>query len=147
MTSAKQWLLAGFALLCVYGAVESKRNFKCPSGCSCSKETIICVGTLQIPRTIPNEINSLWVINHISSAEADYLVNKAQGIQCCIQGHILFAVLYPAELALGVCLVQSVNMSQSDFDFYVSPNRSMVNGSISEITEGMFSLMPSLQLL
>uniref|UniRef100_A0A8C4DHK0 Leucine rich repeat LGI family member 2 n=2 Tax=Dicentrarchus labrax TaxID=13489 RepID=A0A8C4DHK0_DICLA len=63
--------------------VESKRIFKCPSGCSCSKETIICVGPSQIPRTIPNEINSL----------------------------------------------------------------SMVNGSISEITEGMFALMPSLQLL
>lgn len=147
MTSAKQWLLAGFALLCVYGAVESKRNFKCPSGCSCSKETIVCVGTSQIPRTIPNEINSLWVINHISSDD-DYLFNKAQGNQCCIQGHILLAILcLSAELALGVCLVQSVNMSPSDFDLYVSPNRSMVNGSISEITEGMFSLMPSLQLL
>ncbi|XP_044045181.1 leucine-rich repeat LGI family member 2-like [Siniperca chuatsi] len=84
MTSTKQWLLAGFALMYIYGTVESKRNFKCPSGCSCSKETIICVGTSQqIPRTVPNEINSL----------------------------------------------------------------SMVNGSITEITEGMFSLMPSLQLL
>ncbi|XP_035515773.1 leucine-rich repeat LGI family member 2-like [Morone saxatilis] len=83
MTSTKQWLLAVFALLYIYGAVESKRIFRCPSGCSCSKETIICVGPSQIPRTIPNEINSL----------------------------------------------------------------SMVNGSISEITEGMFALMPSLQLL
>ncbi|KAL7405251.1 hypothetical protein ABVT39_025904 [Epinephelus coioides] len=83
MTSTQQWLLAGLALLCIYGAAESKRNFKCPSGCTCTKETIICVGTSQIPRTIPSEINSL----------------------------------------------------------------SMVNGSISEITEGMFSLMPSLQLL
>ncbi|KAM7419308.1 hypothetical protein PAMA_016427 [Pampus argenteus] len=83
MTSTKRWLLAGFALLYVCGAAESKRNFKCPSGCSCSKETIICVGTSQVPRTIPAEFNSL----------------------------------------------------------------SMVNGSIAEITEGMFSLMPSLQLL
>ncbi|XP_076583470.1 leucine-rich repeat LGI family member 2-like [Chaetodon auriga] len=83
MTCTKQWLLAGLALLFLCGAAESKRIFKCPSGCSCSKETIICVGTSQIPRTIPNEINSL----------------------------------------------------------------SMVNGSISEITEGMFALMPSLQLL
>ncbi|TKS68233.1 Leucine-rich repeat LGI family member 2 [Collichthys lucidus] len=61
MTHTKQWLLTGFALLYIYGAAESKRNFKCPSGCSCSKETIICVGTLQIPRTIPNEINSLFI--------------------------------------------------------------------------------------
>ncbi|XP_068613100.1 LOW QUALITY PROTEIN: leucine-rich repeat LGI family member 2-like [Brachionichthys hirsutus] len=83
MAFPKQWLLAGIALLCIYGAAESKRNFKCPSGCACSKETIICVGASQIPRTVPNEITSL----------------------------------------------------------------SLVNGSISEITEGMFALMPSLQLL
>ncbi|KAI4832442.1 hypothetical protein KUCAC02_015411 [Chaenocephalus aceratus] len=83
MTSSQQWLRVCFSLLCIYAAVESKRIFKCPSGCTCTKETIICVGTLQIPRTVPSEINSL----------------------------------------------------------------SLVNGSISEITEGMFSLMPSLQLL
>ncbi|XP_041641808.1 leucine-rich repeat LGI family member 2-like [Cheilinus undulatus] len=83
MTSTRQFLLAGLALVFIYGAAECRRNYKCPSGCSCTKETIICVGTSQIPKTIPSEINSL----------------------------------------------------------------SMVNGSISEVTEGMFSLMPSLQLL
>ncbi|XP_056136459.1 leucine-rich repeat LGI family member 2-like [Lampris incognitus] len=72
-----------FALLCVCLTVAAKRNFKCPSGCSCSKETVICVGTSQIPRTVPSDIHSL----------------------------------------------------------------SVVNGSIAEITEGMFALMPSLQLL
>uniref|UniRef100_A0A3B3VLI7 Uncharacterized protein n=1 Tax=Poecilia latipinna TaxID=48699 RepID=A0A3B3VLI7_9TELE len=35
------------------------RIVKCPSGCTCSKETLICVGASQIPRTIPTEINSL----------------------------------------------------------------------------------------
>ncbi|KAM3864830.1 leucine-rich repeat LGI family member 2-like [Diretmus argenteus] len=83
MPSTRHRLLICFALLCIYGTVQSKRIFKCPSGCTCSKETIICVGTSQIPRTIPNDINSL----------------------------------------------------------------SIVNGSVAEITEGMFSLMPSLQLL
>ncbi|CAJ1052315.1 leucine-rich repeat LGI family member 2-like [Xyrichtys novacula] len=83
MTSAKQWLLTGLVLVFIYGAAESKKTYKCPSGCTCTKETIICVGTSQIPKTIPSEINSL----------------------------------------------------------------SVVNGSISEVTEGMFSLMPSLQLL
>ncbi|KAM7394309.1 hypothetical protein PAMP_021122 [Pampus punctatissimus] len=61
MTSTKRWLLAGFALLYICGASVSKRNFKCPSGCSCSKETIICVGTSQIPRAIPAEFNSLFI--------------------------------------------------------------------------------------
>ncbi|XP_019956070.2 leucine-rich repeat LGI family member 2-like [Paralichthys olivaceus] len=83
MTSTRQRLLVLFTLLYISGAAESKRNFKCPSGCACSKETIICVGTAHMPRTIPNDINSL----------------------------------------------------------------SMVNGSIPELTEGMFALMPSLQLL
>ncbi|CAN9510367.1 unnamed protein product [Ophioblennius macclurei] len=83
MMSAKQWLVLSVALLCFHAAVECRRYFKCPTGCTCTKETIICVGTSQIPRTIPNEMNSL----------------------------------------------------------------SMVNGSIAEISEGMFSLMPSLQLL
>ncbi|KAM4603358.1 leucine-rich repeat LGI family member 2-like [Polymixia lowei] len=83
MPHRKQYILVSFALLCVCITVQSKRIFRCPSGCSCSKETIICVGNAQIPRTIPNDINSL----------------------------------------------------------------SMVNGSIAEITEGLFSLMPSLQLL
>uniref|UniRef100_A0A3Q2YNQ2 Leucine-rich repeat LGI family, member 2b n=1 Tax=Hippocampus comes TaxID=109280 RepID=A0A3Q2YNQ2_HIPCM len=58
-------------------------NFKCPSGCSCTKETIMCVGTAAVPRTVPSDITSL----------------------------------------------------------------SIVNGSIAEIPEGMFSFMPSLRLL
>ncbi|XP_061628301.1 leucine-rich repeat LGI family member 2-like [Phyllopteryx taeniolatus] len=72
-----------FALLCICSANKWKKNFKCPSGCSCTKETIMCVGTTHVPRTVPSDINSL----------------------------------------------------------------SIVNGSIAEIPEGMFSLMPSLHLL
>ncbi|XP_057700222.1 leucine-rich repeat LGI family member 2-like [Corythoichthys intestinalis] len=76
-------LLFLFALLCICSANKWKRGFKCPSGCSCTKETIMCVGTSHVPRTVPSDVNSL----------------------------------------------------------------SIVNGSIAEIPEGMFSLMPSLQLL
>uniref|UniRef100_A0A8C4X440 Leucine-rich repeat LGI family, member 2b n=1 Tax=Erpetoichthys calabaricus TaxID=27687 RepID=A0A8C4X440_ERPCA len=63
--------------------VYLKKNFRCPSSCSCSKESIICVGSSSVPRIVPNDINSL----------------------------------------------------------------SIVNGTFSEIKEGMFSHMPSLQLL
>nr|XP_057924965.1 leucine-rich repeat LGI family member 2-like [Doryrhamphus excisus] len=76
-------LVVLFVLLSICGANKWKKNFKCPSGCSCTKETIMCVGTSHVPRTIPSDVTSL----------------------------------------------------------------SIVNGSIAEITEGMFSLMPSLQLL
>ncbi|XP_053713465.1 leucine-rich repeat LGI family member 2-like isoform X1 [Synchiropus splendidus] len=81
--SARHALVLGLVLLSLCPAAESKRNFKCPSGCSCTKETVICVGASQVPRTIPSDANSL----------------------------------------------------------------SVVNGSLSEVTEGMFALMPSLQLL
>lgn len=87
MTSPQQWILvAGFALLCIYSAVESKRNFKCPSGCTCTKETIICVGTLQIPRTIPNEINSLWVTHSIcllSISKTQSVLRSRRHLACC----------------------------------------------------------------
>ncbi|XP_005997930.1 leucine-rich repeat LGI family member 2a [Latimeria chalumnae] len=63
--------------------VDVKKTVRCPSTCSCTKESIICVGTSWVPRIIPNDINSL----------------------------------------------------------------SMVNGTFSEVKEGMFSHMPSLQLL
>uniref|UniRef100_A0A665TC86 Leucine-rich repeat LGI family, member 2b n=1 Tax=Echeneis naucrates TaxID=173247 RepID=A0A665TC86_ECHNA len=43
MISTKLFL--AFVLLYVSAAAESKRNFKCPSGCACSRETIICVVT------------------------------------------------------------------------------------------------------
>ncbi|KAJ0050909.1 hypothetical protein NL108_009896 [Boleophthalmus pectinirostris] len=83
MRASQGWLAAAGVLFFLFVRAESKRNFKCPSGCSCSKETIVCVGASEIPRTIPSDINSL----------------------------------------------------------------SIVNGSIAEITEAMFALMPSLQLL
>lgn len=83
MQATRKCLTAVTLLLFLCLIVECKRNFKCPSGCSCSKETIVCVGASQIPRTIPSDINSL----------------------------------------------------------------SIVNGSITEITEAMFALMPSLHLL
>ncbi|XP_015250419.1 PREDICTED: leucine-rich repeat LGI family member 2-like isoform X2 [Cyprinodon variegatus] len=61
MTLLVRWLVVVLMLLCLSGAAESKRNVKCPSGCTCSKETLICVGATQIPRTIPAEINSLFI--------------------------------------------------------------------------------------
>ncbi|XP_030644202.1 leucine-rich repeat LGI family member 2b [Chanos chanos] len=42
---------------------HTKRIFKCPSGCTCTKDSIICVGSSVIPRTIPNDINSLSIVN------------------------------------------------------------------------------------
>lgn len=36
---------------------------KCPHTCSCSKESIICVGSNYVPRITPNDIHSLSIVN------------------------------------------------------------------------------------
>ncbi|XP_012988108.2 leucine-rich repeat LGI family member 2 isoform X2 [Esox lucius] len=54
-----------FSVLCLYLAkpIYLKRVSRCPSTCSCSKESIICVGSSSVPRIIPNDINSLSIVN------------------------------------------------------------------------------------
>ncbi|KAM9406152.1 leucine-rich repeat LGI family member 2a isoform 2-T2 [Salvelinus alpinus] len=50
-----------FSVVCLYIAtpISLKRVSRCPSACSCSKESIICFGSSYVPRIIPNDINSL----------------------------------------------------------------------------------------
>ncbi|XP_048852085.1 leucine-rich repeat LGI family member 2-like [Brienomyrus brachyistius] len=50
-------------LLCLAPAVHLKKIFRCPSACACSKESIVCVGSSYVPRIIPNDINSLSIVN------------------------------------------------------------------------------------
>uniref|UniRef100_A0A3B1JG27 Leucine-rich repeat LGI family, member 2b n=2 Tax=Astyanax mexicanus TaxID=7994 RepID=A0A3B1JG27_ASTMX len=42
---------------------QAKRVFKCPTGCTCTSDSIICVGSSFIPKTVPNDINSLSIVN------------------------------------------------------------------------------------
>ncbi|MCI4376012.1 hypothetical protein PGIGA_G00183070 [Pangasianodon gigas] len=50
-------------LSCWVTCSGGKRVFKCPSGCTCTTETIICVGSSFIPRTVPADISSLSIVN------------------------------------------------------------------------------------
>nr|XP_046185051.1 leucine-rich repeat LGI family member 2a [Oncorhynchus gorbuscha] len=54
-----------FSVVCLYIAtpISLKRVSRCPSACSCSKESIICFGSSYVPRIIPNDINSLSIVN------------------------------------------------------------------------------------
>ncbi|XP_070977386.1 leucine-rich repeat LGI family member 2a [Oncorhynchus clarkii lewisi] len=54
-----------FSVVCLYIAmpISLKRISRCPSACSCSKESIICFGSSYVPRIIPNDINSLSIVN------------------------------------------------------------------------------------
>ncbi|XP_030578490.1 leucine-rich repeat LGI family member 2a [Archocentrus centrarchus] len=50
-------------LCCLCQTGHLKKPFRCPSTCSCSKESIICVGSSYILKLTPNEINSLSIVN------------------------------------------------------------------------------------
>ncbi|GAA6094180.1 leucine-rich repeat LGI family member 2b [Tachysurus ichikawai] len=56
-------LLVLVLLSCCVSCSGGKRVFKCPSGCTCTTETIICVGSSFIPRTVPADISSLSIVN------------------------------------------------------------------------------------
>ncbi|XP_073718768.1 leucine-rich repeat LGI family member 2b [Misgurnus anguillicaudatus] len=50
-------------IICSFHLSRSKRVSKCPSGCTCTTDSIICVGSPFIPRSIPSDINSLSIVN------------------------------------------------------------------------------------
>ncbi|XP_034020699.1 leucine-rich repeat LGI family member 2a [Thalassophryne amazonica] len=61
--AVKIWALVCVWLSCLFEPGHLKKNYRCPSACSCSKESIICVGSSYVPRISPNDINSLSIVN------------------------------------------------------------------------------------
>lgn len=51
-------LLLSAACLIPPGA-QVRRLARCPATCSCTKESIICVGSSWVPRIVPGDISSL----------------------------------------------------------------------------------------
>uniref|UniRef100_A0AAY4EMB9 LRRCT domain-containing protein n=1 Tax=Denticeps clupeoides TaxID=299321 RepID=A0AAY4EMB9_9TELE len=51
------------AAAAAHATCRPSKPFKCPPTCSCSKESIICVGSSYVPRNNPNDINSLSIVN------------------------------------------------------------------------------------
>ncbi|CAM4530699.1 unnamed protein product [Leuciscus chuanchicus] len=58
-----------------------KRAFKCPSSCSCSKESIICVGSSHVPRSIPNDVSSLSIVNGTFSEVKEAMFSHMPSLQ------------------------------------------------------------------
>ncbi|XP_056113810.1 leucine-rich repeat LGI family member 2a [Rhinichthys klamathensis goyatoka] len=58
-----------------------KRVFKCPSSCSCSKESIICVGSSNVPRFIPNDVSSLSIVNGTFSEVKEAMFSHMPSLQ------------------------------------------------------------------
>uniref|UniRef100_UPI00398E744F leucine-rich repeat LGI family member 2a n=1 Tax=Pristiophorus japonicus TaxID=55135 RepID=UPI00398E744F len=50
----------GISLL---SGAEIRKTAKCPSRCSCTRDSIMCIGTSSIPRISPNDLTSLSLVN------------------------------------------------------------------------------------
>lgn len=59
------WIVLVLASLCCLVPLPGlcRKPQKCPHTCSCSKESIICVGSNYVPRITPNDIHSLSIVN------------------------------------------------------------------------------------
>ncbi|XP_061619790.1 leucine-rich repeat LGI family member 2-like isoform X1 [Phyllopteryx taeniolatus] len=70
------------ALLCVFlcsGA--AKRPARCPSTCSCSKESVVCVGSSFVPRMSPGDIISLSIVNGTFSEVKEAMFTHMPSLQ------------------------------------------------------------------
>ncbi|XP_070785883.1 leucine-rich repeat LGI family member 2a [Enoplosus armatus] len=63
LPTLKIWALFSVSLCFLSQPGHLKKVFRCPSACSCSRESIICVGSSYVPRITPNDINSLSIVN------------------------------------------------------------------------------------
>uniref|UniRef100_UPI0037E9464F leucine-rich repeat LGI family member 2a n=1 Tax=Semicossyphus pulcher TaxID=241346 RepID=UPI0037E9464F len=63
LPTLKIWALFSLSLCFLCQPAHLKKAFRCPSTCSCSRESIICVGSSYVPRITPNDINSLSIVN------------------------------------------------------------------------------------
>ncbi|XP_020486163.1 leucine-rich repeat LGI family member 2a isoform X2 [Labrus bergylta] len=63
LPTLKIWALFSLSLCFLCQPAHLKKGFRCPSTCSCSRESIICVGSSYVPRISPNDVNSLSIVN------------------------------------------------------------------------------------
>lgn len=170
LPALKIWALFSLSLGFLSQPGHLKKAFRCPSTCSCSRESIICVGSSHVPRIAPNEISSLWVpsmwfffYQAIQTMHACAICSKNSLIKfdstCPWLYFRMCTILIRADVARQ-CSPDSAPPSLinhfSAFHllqwlhahrFCFHPFRSIVNGTFSEVREAMFAHIPSLQLL
>ncbi|XP_071397312.1 leucine-rich repeat LGI family member 2-like [Centroberyx affinis] len=81
LPTLKIWALFSMSLLYLSQPVNLKKVFRCPSTCSCSKESIICVGSSYVPRISPNDINSLSIVNGTFSEVKEAMFSHMPSLQ------------------------------------------------------------------
>ncbi|XP_075714941.1 leucine-rich repeat LGI family member 2 isoform X4 [Rhinoderma darwinii] len=89
----KESLLIFIFLGCIQNTVQLKKPVRCPSTCSCTKESVICVGSSWIPKTIPSDISSLSLVNGTFSEIKDRMFSHLPSLQLLLLNSNSFTVI------------------------------------------------------
>ncbi|XP_070710692.1 leucine-rich repeat LGI family member 2a [Pempheris klunzingeri] len=81
LPTLKIWALFSVSLCFLSQPAHLKKAFRCPSTCSCSRESIICVGSSYVPRITPNDINSLSIVNGTFSEVKEAMFSHMPSLQ------------------------------------------------------------------
>ncbi|KAM9086344.1 leucine-rich repeat LGI family member 2 isoform 1-T1 [Megaptera novaeangliae] len=85
-------LLLGAACL-IPPSAQVRRLARCPATCSCTKESIICVGSSWVPRIVPGDISSLSLVNGTFSEIKDRMFSHLPSLQLLLLNSNSFTVI------------------------------------------------------
>ncbi|KAK2508499.1 hypothetical protein MC885_020954 [Smutsia gigantea] len=85
-------LLLGAACL-IPRSAQVRRLARCPATCSCTKESIICVGSSWVPRIVPGDISSLSLVNGTFLEIKDRMFSHLPSLQLLLLNSNSFTVI------------------------------------------------------
>uniref|UniRef100_A0A2K5NYV6 Leucine rich repeat LGI family member 2 n=1 Tax=Cercocebus atys TaxID=9531 RepID=A0A2K5NYV6_CERAT len=85
-------LLLGAACL-IPRSAQVRRLARCPATCSCTKESIICVGSSWVPRIVPGDISSLSLVNGTFSEIKDRMFSHLPSLQLLLLNSNSFTII------------------------------------------------------
>ncbi|KAM4808597.1 leucine-rich repeat LGI family member 2 [Rhinophrynus dorsalis] len=78
---------------CTLHTVQPKKPARCPSACSCTKESVICVGSPWVPKTIPGDISYLSLVNGTFPEIKDRMFSHLPALQLLLLNSNSFTVI------------------------------------------------------
>uniref|UniRef100_A0A8C6GRK4 Leucine-rich repeat LGI family, member 2 n=1 Tax=Mus spicilegus TaxID=10103 RepID=A0A8C6GRK4_MUSSI len=74
-------------------SAQVRRLARCPATCSCTKESIICVGSSWVPRIVPGDISSLSLVNGTFLEIKDRMFSHLPSLQLLLLNSNSFTVI------------------------------------------------------
>ncbi|XP_069487971.1 leucine-rich repeat LGI family member 2 [Ambystoma mexicanum] len=88
---APLWVL--LVLGCMLYPAQGKAFVKCPSICSCTRESVICVGSSWVPRNLASDISSLSLVNGTFSEVKERVFSHLPSLQLLLLNSNTFTVI------------------------------------------------------